>query len=83
MKINFNDVITEQDGIDIFQVFLSHVDQPDLIKQEIKNVYEIYCYGNYSNGMTKFYQLLLDNQNNTVRDDLVKVHLLASDALCK
>ena len=83
MKINFNDVITEQDGIDIFQVFLSHVDQPDLIQQEIKNVYEIYCYGNDSNGVTKFYQLLLDNQNNTVRDDLAKVHLLASDALCK
>jgi hypothetical protein len=83
MKINFNDVITEQDGIDIFQVFLSHVDQPDLIKQEIKNAYEVYRQGNYSNGMTKFYQLLLDNQNNAVRNDLTKVHMLAFDALCK
>ena len=59
MITEFTTVVTEQDGIDLFQDLISNLDKEEETKQFLKQVYAVYITNDYSEGMTKFFELLL------------------------
>ena len=81
MTTEFTTIVTEQDGIDLFQDLISNLDREEETKQFLKQVYAVYISDNYSEGMTKFFELLLAPNPSCDEAPWNKLYALAFTAL--
>ena len=81
MTTEFTTIVTEQDGIDLFQDLISNIDKEEETKQFLKQVYTVYITNDYSEGMTKFFELLLATNPSCDEALWNKLYALAFTAL--
>ena len=81
MTTDFTTIVTEQDGIDLFQDLISNLDREEETKQFLKQVYAVYITEEYSEGMTKFFELLLITNPNCDKVPWTKLRNLVFIAL--
>ena len=81
MTTEFTTIVTEQDGIDLFQDLLSNLDKEEETKQFLKQVYAVYITNDYSEGMTKFFELLITDKPSCDEPTWTKLYALAFTAL--
>lgn len=81
MTTEFTTIVTEQDGIDLFQDLISNLDREEETKQFLKQMYAVYVTNDYSEGMTKFFELLLAPNPSYDEASWNKLYALAFTAL--
>ena len=81
MTTEFTAIVTEQDGIDLFQDLISNIDKEEETKQFLKQVYAVYITNDYSEGMTKFFELLITDKPSCDEHTWTKLYALAFTAL--
>ena len=81
MTTEFTTIVTEQDGIDLFQDLISNIDKEEETKQFLKQVYAVYITNDYSEGMTKFFELLITDKPSCDEPIWNKLYALAFTAL--
>ena len=81
MTTEFTTIVTEQEGIDLFQDLISNLDREEETKQFLKQVYAVYITNDYSEGMTKFFELLITDKPSCDELTWNKLYALAFTAL--
>ena len=81
MPTEFTTIVTEQEGIDLFQDLISNLDREEETKQFLKQVYAVYITNDYSEGMTKFFELLLAPNPSCDEPTWNKLYALAFTAV--
>ena len=81
MTTEFTAIVTEQEGIDLFQDLISNLDNEEETKQFLKQVYAVYITNDYSEGMTKFFELLLTHNPSCDEPIWNKLYALTFTAL--
>ena len=81
MTTEFTTIVTEQDGIDLFQDLISNLDKEEETKQFLKQAYALYITNEYSEGMAKFFELLLAHNPSCDEASWNKLYALAFTAL--